>query len=583
MKRKIIIILLISPMFLFSQSKQDSVYQSIVMKVYENTHQYSTNNSLAGNWSIEGFEDMFVSLETQVVNDIPLFNDYNSKVSVKDYTKEFSKKYNKIGVEIKVLSIGTISFTDESYEQGELNIKVQKILSGPSNNKLTVPETTINKEGDVISTDYYDIGINYRDTVELIIKYKFYKDTYLKISDISLANPPKGQLIVAVPKVTTFFNRKNPKFIDEGEGTMVLMHNNKVISVPNFHFTINNIDEKTNITYTAKITTKFKKEEDSVYTIYNEDLLGDFTINFNKIKDINEDRILDMNFKRQTGSAFGEVSYSLNSSINILDNKFKSSNSSTMSAGIGCYFKLNEVNKFPNLLQKVSKYDLIIKASISKSIVNYTIDMNQDLVSYMDNDGELDYLRTVTINNLSEDQTFNLTNLTAKVGIELDKDKYAFLKTMSFLPGGVQFLVGGGYSIVNSATYSSSASSLYSGYYKDLYGVTLDGTFNEHNFGEDNLVQGSGNLEVKNSYFISPELTFNWKLKKSIKLIDFLIIAVSSNYYLDDFTNSNYSRIHSASNDLSNLNLNELSTVNQLIDEIKFSNIMFNVSLNKKF
>ena len=566
MKRKIIIILLISPMFLFSQSKQDSVYQSIVMKVYENIHEYSSNNSLAGTWSIEGFEDMFVSLETQIVNDIPLFNDYNSKVSVKDYTKEFSKEYNKIGVEIKVLSIGRISFTDESYEKGELDIKVQKILYGPSNNKIKVPEIKINKDinGKIVDFEIeeYDIGINYRDTVDLIIKYKFNKNTYLKISDISLANPPKGQIIVAIPKVYTVFNKKNPEFYQDG--TMILINKDKEISVPNFHFTITDIDETTDILFTAK----------------NKDLLGKYAVNLTSIKDVKKDRIFIMKFKKSVGSFYGGGSYSLNSSINILDNRFNSSGLSTMSASFGCYFKLNEVYKFQKQLESVRKYDLTFNASISRSIVNHTIDMNQDVVSYMDNDGDLDYLRTVTINNLSEDQTFNLTNLSAKLGIELDKDRWSILKKMPFLPDGLIFLVGGGYSMVNSATYSSSASSSYSGYYKDLYGVTLDGTFNEHNFGEDNLVQGSGDLAVKNSYFISPEVTFNYTLKNSPW---FLIFSISSNYYLDDFTNSNYSRIHSESNDLSNQNINELSTVNQLIDEIKFSNIMFNISINQKF
>ena len=72
MKRKIIIILLCSPIFLFSQSKQDSVYQNVVMRVYENINDYKSNSSLAGNWAIEDFEKMFESLETKIVNNLTM-------------------------------------------------------------------------------------------------------------------------------------------------------------------------------------------------------------------------------------------------------------------------------------------------------------------------------------------------------------------------------------------------------------------------------------------------------------------------------------------------------------------------------
>ena len=102
MKNKLILLLFI-PFALFAQeNSQDSLHQEIIMSVLQQINEYKSSISglSTGNRSTQ-FKNLFVDLNTKVVNDIPAIGNYDEKISVEDYVSKMRMHYEKIGVDIK--------------------------------------------------------------------------------------------------------------------------------------------------------------------------------------------------------------------------------------------------------------------------------------------------------------------------------------------------------------------------------------------------------------------------------------------------------------------------------------------------
>ena len=139
-----------------------------------------------------------------------------------------------------------------------------------------------------------------------------------------------------------------------------------------------------------------------------------------------------------------------------------------------------------NKLQLSSTFNIGFKTS------HYERSINLDNRTYSYNDIDSDggeYIRNIELLNINEQQNINsneiLTQLKLKIKIgDLDKEKI-----------DISFSVGYGFINIVSAEYNSTALATYSGYYNDLFGITIteNGVYDFGNY----EISGNGNLDVK--------------------------------------------------------------------------------------
>ena len=140
--------------------------------------------------------------------------------------------------------------------------------------------------------------------------------------------------------------------------------------------------------------------------------------------------------------------------------------------------------------QQTSRLSSTFNIGFKTSHYERSINLDNRTYSYndIDSDGG-EYVRNIELLNINEQQNINsneiLTQLKLKIKIgDLDKEKI-----------DISFSVGYGFINIVSAEYNSTALATYSGYYNDLFGITIteNGVYDFGNY----EISGNGNLDVK--------------------------------------------------------------------------------------
>ena len=121
MKKKLVLLFFI-PFAVFAQDNtNDAKHQEIIMSVLQQIDEYGSVSSFGGDESrITYFQNLFVDLNTKIVNDIPAMGNYDQRISVAEYVKNMRNYYNRIGIDITINEISKIDFIDDN--KGTLSV-----------------------------------------------------------------------------------------------------------------------------------------------------------------------------------------------------------------------------------------------------------------------------------------------------------------------------------------------------------------------------------------------------------------------------------------------------------------------------
>ena len=536
--KKTLILLLFIPFAVFAQDNtEDAKHQEIIMSVLQQINEYESASSFAGERRITQFQDLFVDLNTQVVNDIPAIGDYEARISIENYISKMRKHYIRIGVDIEIHEISKINFIDDN--KGDLSVFLTKKVRGPSTREAF--KISEKYDGNIETDTYY---IEYEDEFELEMKFEFNNGSVL-ISDIILAEP-KGRLLVIAPHSKKGLMGKKLTPVDE----IKIVKDGVEIQLSGYFYSIPNVTSKTNISISSA----------------DETLIGSKTISLKTYNNTDETHMFKLPFTKTMGDVhvFGLLAPSF-LSVNSNSYKAKESNLSSTSYGLSISYSLDDVFWKTLEAKKKKKMSLYVKGGLIKDNFDYelTIPTFTETYADIDSDGG-SYERTVLLENFSENQIIDLQSMF----IQLESRIKAF--TVGKWDGIVSISVGIGHVItVNSATYSNSADATYSGYYEDLFGITMaeNGVYD---FGNFNVSQ-TGDLDYNTNV-----QTLLADVSGMLKVSDRWVISGGIMYtkYQTNIFNLGTERVSNDSN--------ELNTINNLVD-VDMSHISLKVGVSYKF
>ena len=300
-----------------------------------------------------------------------------------------------------------------------------------------------------------------------------------------------------------------------------------------YFYSISNITDKTSIIISSK----------------DETLIGEKKITFNTLKDKNEKNIYLLPFTKTIGDL--QVFTLLNSNLlTVNSNNYNAFESNITSTSFGGSASLNLDDIFFKSAdqKKKKKFSIYAKVAFLAENFDYSLNIPSFTESYndIDSDGD-DYLRTILIENFTENQVLDLQSISGSLELRLNAFK------VNKFDGIISLSAGLGGVTVNTATYSNSAQITYSGYYEDLFGINIDDN-GVYDFGNYDLAQ-SGDLD-----FNTGVQTFLIDVNGMIKYKDRLMFSVGAIYtqYQTNIFNISTNRVSS--------DYNELNTINNLID-----------------
>jgi hypothetical protein len=540
MKKKLVLLFFI-PFAVFAQDNtNDAKHQEIIMSVLQQIDEYGSVSSFGGDESrITYFQNLFVDLNTKIVNDIPAMGNYDQRISVAEYVKNMRNYYNRIGIDITINEISKIDFIDDN--KGTLSVFLTKKVYGENLHPDHILEISKN------NTQF----LEYEDEFELEIKFEFVL-TMLNdkingistlISDIRLPIP-KGKLLVIAPHWR--------RFLAVGltaQNEMKIKVDDKEIQVSGYFYSIPNITSATNIEISSADETFIGKEKISLNTYQKTDKIHLHKLTFTKpIGDFQGFVLFSPDFLKVNPNNF---------SADILDQ-------SANSFGGSISYNIDDV--FFNTKEKIKKkkMSIYLKAGLIKDNLDYTLNIPSYSETYnaTDADGG-NYERTVLLEDFNENQKIDMQTIFGELEFRFKPFKYKQYKGIGSISGGV------GQLSVNSATYDNSANATYSGYYEDLFGITIaeNGVYD---FGNFNPSQ-SGDLEFNtNVQLIIIEASAMLQIK------DRWMFSAGIMYtkYQSNIFNIGSDRI---SNDF-----NELNSINNLID-VDMSHISLKAGVSYKF
>ena len=536
MKKKLILLLFI-PFAVFAQDNtEDAKHQEIIMSVLQQINEYESASSFANERRITQFQDLFVDLNTQVVNDIPAIGDYDTRISIEDYISKMRKYYSRIGVDIDIHEISKINFIDDN--KGDLSVFLTKKVYGENaKHKIEVSEKY---EGKMETFPEY---VNYEDEFEFEMKFEFNNGSVL-ISDIILAEP-KGKLLVIAPHSKKGFIIKKLTPVDE----MKIKVDGVEVQLPGYYYSIRNVTAKTSIEILSN----------------NETLIGSKKITLKTYDKTDDSHMYKLAFTKTIGDFQGFGIFS-NSFITINANDYNATIVSQKATSFGgaISYNINDLVFRSKEQRRKQKMSLYIKAGVIKDNVDYELNVPSFSETYADIDSDGgNYERTVLLENFSENQIIDLQSMF----IELEARIKAF--TGVKWDGIVSISVGIGQVTVNSATYSNIADATYSGYYEDLFGITMaeNGVYD---FGNFNVSQ-TGDLDYNTNV-----QTLLADVSGMLKVKDRWVISGGIMYtkYQTNIFNLGTARVSHDSN--------ELNSINNLID-VDMSHISLKVGASYKF
>lgn len=405
--------------------------QKINLKALNLVEKYAFRYNMKKGREYDNFMDLFVENNAELFNDIMPDNNLNTIISKDAYIRLFLDYYNKpLDVEIDPFEISPIR--DFNNGKGNLSVFTKKIMSG------------ITKE-----------GINYIDTFYIDIKIEFdISKSFYRIKSVKSINL-LGQYCVIEAHTKRLF--RESKIINNDT---LLINNNKIEVDDLGHYILKNIND----------TISYKIESP------NDDIIGIITINKKTINNYKRSKIKDKNIRIiefKYPYFFIEPFVSFNpfklSPVKYSGDNFEFSleNNFSYNTGINMGILI-----FP-------KYRIFIKTGFQYKKIYYTTNLEQYI--YQTNQIDSDnypYIRTNNINSISEET--ELSYYVIPVGI---------FKIFKFKHFNINAELGAQYHNNINSTYSTSAKSLYSGFYKDLYGITIS----------ENGVYDFGNYELENS------------------------------------------------------------------------------------
>ena len=389
----------------------------------------------------DNFKDLFEETNAELFNDIMPDNNLDSIVSKDQYVKLFHQYYAKpINIEIEPLEISPIrNFNDG---KGDLSIFAKKIMSGNTDKNI-----------DYIDTFY----------VEIIIKFNLNNNSF-KIKSV------KSVKSLGVYCVIEAYSKRligKSKLI---KNDILLLNNRKIITNNKGQYLLRIIND----------TVSYKIESQ------NNDLVGNHTISDETIKKYEisntgdkNTRIIEFRYPYFFIEPFTSFNPFKTSPIHFTGNNIEVSLTHNFSYNTG--FNLG--------LLIIPKCRVFIKTGLHYKNINYTADMEQYI--YKTNQIDTDnyaYIRTNDINSISEETKLSYYVIPAGI-FKNFKLKHFNINTEL----GVQWHKN------ISATYSTTAKSLYSGYYKNLHGIIIreNGVYD---FGEFEI-ETSDNLNSVTDFF----------------------------------------------------------------------------------
>lgn len=544
MKKLIYILALLIPFSTLAQIS-DAKYQEVVLNTLELINDYESASSFANNRKTLQFENLFESNQSQIVNDIPMFSDYNSTISVSKYMSLITKNYNRLGVDVSVEEIVSVNSNDGN--DGEVNVVIRKTIWGEVvSEKFSRPVEYSDGSKD-------NIGISYKDSFYELLTVKFSNNTY-KISSVQLSRE-KGNLIVLTTALKKGLSTKSV-FVDN------ILYNIKVDGNEELH-------EGGFFKSISDLNDNWSLEIDA--SGLNKDyLLTKKTYSPDDIKD----NLVPVEFKLPIGSLNGVFKYNFNAAtLNTqLPNSSLTNNSST-SYGASISLDLNALNilkKKPVI--KIANDDLELSVYGHAALMLENYDYNINIPDYgisfsaTDPDG-MSYIRHVNFSNINESQTLSLTTFSG--GLET-RFVYKRIGLMLSASTGVMRSMTG--------SYTSSAESIsYSGYYENLFGVTIYDDY--HDFGTVNNVEGSGNLNLNQGIqFVTINAQAQLEMGASERIFFFTGLGYS-NYQGNMFNPSNEYINTEYSDDGLN---NDLQSINNLPINTSFKYLSVNAGIAYK-
>jgi hypothetical protein len=535
MKKKLIILLFIPFALTAQDRKEDESHQKIIMSVLQQINEYESASSFANERRITQFQSLFVDLNTKIVNDIPAIGNYDEEISIEDYMKNMRKYYSRIGVDIDVHEISKIDFIDEN--KGSLSVFLTKKVYGENaKHKIQYSEKY---EGKMETFNEY---VNYEDEFELEIKFEFNNQS-VKISNIRLTDS-KGKLLVISPHSKKFGSKKLIP-IDE----IKIIRDGVEIQLSGYFYSIPNVTDKTKITISSGDETLIGEEKISLKTYNSTDETHMFKLPFTKtIGDVQVFGLLSPSFLTVNSNSYNAIE----------------SNLSSTSYGFSLSYNLDDMIWKTLEEKKKKKISLYFKGGLIKDNFDYELSIPTFTETYSDIDSDGgNYERTVLLENFSENQIIDLQSMFIQVEARLK----AF--TAGRFNGIGSISAGMGQTTINSATYSNTADATYSGYYEDLFGITIaeNGVYD---FGGFNVSQ-SGDLEFNTSV-----QTLLLDVSGLIKYKDRLMFSGGIMY------TKYQSNIFNIGTDRISKDFNELNSINNLLD-VDMSHISFKLGVSYKF
>ena len=516
MRFKVLVFALLLPLRMLAQDfSRDSMYHEVSHQVLEQLSIYRTCSSFSNEGKRNEFKSLFDGNSTKIANDIIHLNDYETPITLKDYMRAIQKNYKRLNVDIKILELEPIKF--QTGNSGTIDVHIQKTISGENiKNKIT-----IDKENE---------KIKYEATFNLIITFNI-NENNLSISNIKFKDIP-SKIMVLTPQIKYSIFKK-PTYIEDLE--LLINKKEKVLVEGNF--------------YSIPVTNqkiKISSASNQLHGTYNISKASKSEI-YNTIPIIFRKRFKELNI------GFDYIINPFDLEENDLDALMTSNNSYSSYASLG--FNLNKL-----FVSKSNLDDIIINGhqqtsrlsstfNIGFKTSHYERSINLDNRTYSYNDIDSDggeYVRNIELLNINEQQNINsneiLTQLKLKIKIgDLDKEKI-----------DISFSVGYGFINIVSAEYNSTALATYSGYYNDLFGITIteNGVYDFGNY----EISGNGNLDVKKDLrSVNYSFQTNYNLNNNF--------SVHLNFGYNKITEP----IFNSTNEYLSQNANELNSLNSVL------------------
>lgn len=541
--KKNILLLLFIPFATFAQGDiSDERYQEVVLSVIQHINDYESASKFTTRKRSE-FKPLFEYPSTKIVNDIPALGKYSELITVDEYYNHVVNYYTKLRVKVSIVDITDFNLIDEN--RGTLKVVISKSVKGENTqNKIDVLEDGEKGEAYVVEKDDFLLNI-----------YLSFSGNSVKITSITPAKE-KGHLLVLSPHSKTIMNRKDNNWnaIDEFS---VLIDGEKVY-IDDYFYCISDIDKKTKIkiesnderligNHTINLNTYNKNKDNHLYKIPFTKTIGDLTA-FTVFPNIVSQKIkLSSNNYNTTITDNSNLEYGLSASLNIDDFIFKTSEK-----------------------KKNKRGSLYLKVVYTKQSLDYDINIpyftsNYNEQTFEDIDGGL-YRRNVELFNYNENQKLDIDNVSGMLEYRF---KYTPKKWKDFA-GLISFSGGFGKSSVYNGKFTNSASSIYSGTYKeDLYNITFseNGVYDFGNFENTD----TGNINTKNSNFFLGDFLVMFKYKDRVLFdVGFNYIQYQENIFVDP------------EDDWISFDSNELNSMLNLFD-VDISNLSLKAGLSIKF